>query len=92
MEGKLFFTTTVCEILLNGFLEKPATSRATQVTKREMEVLKLLVAGKTNKQIATDLEISMRTVETHRASIMQKLQMNSVQELVLYAVNNKLVE
>lgn len=93
MEGKLFFTTTVCEILLNGFLEKPAPPRSvSQITKRETEVLKLLADGKTNKQIASDLEISMRTVETHRASIMQKLQMNSVQELVRYAVKNKLVE
>ena len=93
MEGKLFFTTTVCEILLNGFLEKPAPPKgANQITKRETEVLKLLAGGKTNKQIASDLEISMRTVETHRASIMQKLQMNSVQDLVRYAVKHKLVE
>jgi DNA-binding NarL/FixJ family response regulator len=93
MEGKLFFTTTVCEILLNGFLEKPPYPRpANLITKRETEVLKLLAGGRSNKEIATELDISLRTVETHRANIMHKLQLHSVTDLVRYAVKNKIVE
>jgi DNA-binding NarL/FixJ family response regulator len=93
LEGKLFFTTTVCEILLDGFLQKPAQPRPESViTKRETEVLKLLAAGRTNKQIAAELQISLRTAETHRANIMHKLQLRSVSDLVRYAVKHKLVD
>ena len=93
MQGKLFFTTTVCEILLNGFLEKPSYIRpVNHITRRETEVLKLLARGRANKDIASELGISLRTVETHRANIMQKLQLHSVQDLVRYAVRHKLIE
>jgi DNA-binding NarL/FixJ family response regulator len=93
MEGKLFFTTTVCEILLNGFLEKPAYPRPmNQITRRETEVLRLLAGGSSNKEIATRLEISLRTVETHRANIMHKLQLHTVSDLVRYAVKNNLLD
>ena len=93
MEGKLFFTTTVCEILLDGFLQKPSYPRpANAITKRETEVLKLLAAGRTNKEIAAELEISLRTAETHRANIMHKLQLRSVPDLVRYAVKHNLVD
>ncbi len=92
MEGKLFFTTTVCEILLDGFLEKPSARSIIVLTKRETEVLKLLAGGNTNKQVASKLEITVRTAETHRANIMHKLQLHSVQDLVRYAVKHKLVD
>jgi len=93
MEGKLFFTTTVCEILLEGFLEKPATVRAVNsITRRETDVLRLLAGGSSNKEIATQLDISLRTVETHRANIMHKLQLHSLTDLVRYAVKHKIVE
>jgi DNA-binding NarL/FixJ family response regulator len=93
MEGKLFFTTTVCEILLEGFLQKPVDRNPEHlITKREIQVLKLLAAGRTNKEIAAELDISLRTAETHRANIMHKLQMRSVTELVRYAVKHKLVD
>jgi DNA-binding NarL/FixJ family response regulator len=52
----------------------------------------LLVAGKVNKEIAEVLNISVRTVETHRATIMRKLGINSIVELVLYAVRNNIVQ
>ena len=93
MEGKLFFTTTVCEILLEGFLDKPMPGRiAPSITRRETEVLRLLAGGNSNKTIATELDISLRTVETHRANIMHKLQLHSLQDLVRYAMKHKLVE
>jgi DNA-binding NarL/FixJ family response regulator len=92
LEGKLFFTTKVCEILLEGFLQRPSFDRPESlITKRETDVLKLLAGGNSNKEIATELDISLRTAETHRANIMHKLQLNSLQDLVRYAMKNKLM-
>ena len=93
VEGKLFFSPTISEILLAGFLEKPqALCTENLLTKREIEIIQLLSRGKSNKEVATDLNISLRTAETHRANIMHKLQLHSVQDLVHYAMRNKLVE
>jgi len=93
LEDKLFFTQTISEILLDGFLEKPQPSRAENLlTKREIEIVELLARGKSNKEVATELNISLRTAETHRANIMNKLQLHSVQDLVRYAIRNKMVE
>jgi len=93
LEDKLFFTQTISEILLDGFLEKPEPMRTENLlTKREIEIVSLLARGKSNKEVATELNISLRTAETHRANIMNKLQLHSVQDLVRYAVKNKLVE
>jgi len=93
LEDKLFFTQTISEILLDGFLEKPQPMRPENLlTKRETEIVSLLARGKSNKEVATELNISLRTAETHRANIMNKLQLHSVQDLVRYAVKNKLVE
>jgi DNA-binding NarL/FixJ family response regulator len=93
LEDKLFFTQTISEILLDGFLEKPQPMRPENLlTKRETEIVSLLARGKSNKEVATELNISLRTAETHRANIMNKLQLHSVQDLVRYAVKNKLVD
>jgi DNA-binding NarL/FixJ family response regulator len=93
LEDKLFFTQTISEILLDGFLEKPQPMRAENLlTKREQEIVSLLARGRSNKEVATELNISLRTAETHRANIMNKLQLHSVQDLVRYAVKNKMVE
>ena len=93
LEDKLFFTQTISEILLDGFLEKPEPMRTENLlTKREIEIVSLLARGRSNKEVATELNISLRTAETHRANIMNKLQLHSVQDLVRYAVKNKLVE
>lgn len=93
LEDKLFFTQTISEILLDGFLEKPQPTRAENLlTKREIEIVELLARGKSNKEVATELNISLRTAETHRANIMNKLQLHSVQDLVRYAIRNKMVE
>ena len=93
LDDKLYFTQTISEILLDGFLEKPQPMRTENLlTKREIEIVSLLSRGKSNKEVATDLNISLRTAETHRANIMNKLQLHSVQDLVRYAVKNKLVE
>jgi DNA-binding NarL/FixJ family response regulator len=63
-----------------------------RLTPREREVLQLLAEGKSNKEVATILEISVKTAETHRANIMLKLDFHSVTELVRYAVRNKIIQ
>jgi DNA-binding NarL/FixJ family response regulator len=61
------------------------------LTVRELEVLKLIVAGKSNKEIATDLDLSANTVAVHRANIMDALGMHKTAELVVYAIRSGLV-
>jgi DNA-binding NarL/FixJ family response regulator len=62
------------------------------LTDREREIVQMLAEGKSNKEIATKLSISVKTVETHRATVMRKLDINSIVELVHYAIRNQLVE
>ena len=59
---------------------------------REREVVQLLAEGKSSKEIASHLELSVKTVETHRSNIMRKLNLHSLGNLVLYAVKNKIVQ
>jgi DNA-binding NarL/FixJ family response regulator len=94
--GKLFLTPRVSDIVVKGFLKNrtqadPAVHLQARPTPREAEIIQLLAEGKANKVIAADLGISIRTVETHRAKIMQKLGLHSLAELVLYAIRQKIV-
>jgi DNA-binding NarL/FixJ family response regulator len=70
--------------------EQMESSRG-QLTPREMEILRLLAEGKVNKEVATLLGISVRTVETHRAKIMLKLGLHSLAELIYYALRHGIV-
>jgi DNA-binding NarL/FixJ family response regulator len=76
----------------------PATSkdsrevRAGRLTSREREVLQILAEGRSTKEVATLLNIAVKTAETHRTNIMRKLDLHSVSELVLYAIRNQIVE
>lgn len=63
-----------------------------RLTSREREVVRLLAEGKSSKEVASSLSISVKTAETHRANIMRKLQLHSVSELVRYPVRNQIVE
>jgi DNA-binding NarL/FixJ family response regulator len=98
VQHKPFFTSKVSELVLDEFLragkqhkkEVPASSSV--LTPREREIVQLLAESKSNKEISTMLNISVKTVETHRAAIMRKLGINSIVELVHYAVRNELVE
>jgi len=63
-----------------------------RLTPREREIVQLLAEGKTNKEIATFLNISVKTAETHRANIMLKMNFHSVTQLVRYAVKNKIIQ
>jgi len=95
-QGKRFLTPKVSEIVLDGFLSKRSRHRqeeraGARVTTREVEIIRLLAEGKTNKEIAALLGIAVRTVETHRSKIMLKLGCHSLAELIHYAIRHKLV-
>ena len=87
---KPYFTTRVAEALLESFLSK--SSPSSPLSNRELNVLRLVAEGHSNRQIAAELNIGVKTVETHRAAIMRKLNLHSRASLVRYAVRNKLVE
>jgi DNA-binding NarL/FixJ family response regulator len=91
-----FFTSRVAQIALRAYQNKKTTGDVPpppggRLTPREREVLQLLAEGKINKEIASALEISAMTVETHRANIMHKLAVHSVADLVRYAVRQKMI-
>lgn len=94
-----FFTPRATELILNNFGHRPdePTSEAPEPfgerpTAREREIIQLLAEGKTTKEAAAALGISVKTAETHRANVMRKLQVHSVTGLVLYAVRNRIIE
>jgi len=88
---KPYFTARVSEALLDSFLSRRA-HEGSALTHRERGVVQLIAEGYTNKQIAALLNISLKTVETHRASIMRKLNLSSTAALVRYAIRNRIVE
>jgi DNA-binding NarL/FixJ family response regulator len=88
---KPFFTGKVSETLLETYLAKGCTHESV-LTAREKAVVQLIAEGKTNKQIADILNISTKTVETHRALALRKLNLDTTAALIRYAVRNKLVE
>ncbi len=95
-EHKPFFSSPASEALVAKFLV-PGTAKgrgqATQkLTGRENEIVRLLARGGSNKEIATTLGISIRTVETHRASLMHKLGVHSLADVVRYAIRHRIIE
>lgn len=92
---KPFFTSNIAETILGGFLkltQRPQdTSTPSMLTAREREIVQLLAESKSNKEVSSTLGISVKTVQTHRATIMRKLGLNSIVELVHYAIRNHLV-
>jgi DNA-binding NarL/FixJ family response regulator len=88
---KPFFTGKVSETLLETYLAKGAAADSV-LTAREKSVVQLIAEGETNRKIAEILSISLKTVETHRASAMRKLNLDTTAALIRYAVRNKLVE
>jgi DNA-binding NarL/FixJ family response regulator len=94
-DGKRFLTPKVSEIVLDGFLgtrseHRQGERRGTRTTPRELQIVRLLADGKSNKEIATQLGITVRTVETHRAKIMLKLDLHSLADLIHYAIRQGL--
>lgn len=95
--NKTFFTARVADLVLSGFLNKSPRSTRRDVslpslTPREREIVQLLAEGKSTKEVACHLNLSVKTAETHRSNIMRKLGLHSVSELVLYAVRNNIVQ
>jgi DNA-binding NarL/FixJ family response regulator len=86
-----FFTGKVSEALLGNYLSKPGETHDL-LTSREKSVLQLIAEGHPNREIAKLLNISLKTVETHRSSVLKKLKIETTAGLVRYAVRNKLVE
>jgi DNA-binding CsgD family transcriptional regulator len=79
--------------LKNGMPGAPPTAPQTRhrLTPREREIVQLLAEGKSTKEVAVALGLSVKTAETHRSNIMRKLELHSVSDLVLYAVRNNIV-
>jgi DNA-binding NarL/FixJ family response regulator len=95
LANKTFFTAKAAQIVMDGYLGKgPKASgeESAHVTGREREVVRLLAEGKSNKEVATILGISTKTVDTHRLNLMRKLNCHSVTELVHYAIRTHIVE
>jgi DNA-binding NarL/FixJ family response regulator len=88
---KPFFTGKVSEALLDAYLAK-GTAPASVLTSREKAVVQLIAEGQTNKRIADVLRVSVKTVETQRASALRKLNLDTTAALIRYAIRNKLVE
>ncbi len=96
-EGRPFFTGKVGEMVLASFLDpsraaRGGTEEPGRLSPREREIAQLLAEGRTNKEIATTLGVSVKTIDAHRANIMRKLSLHSVTELVRYAIREKLIE
>jgi two-component system, NarL family, response regulator NreC len=93
--GKPFFSPEIAEVLLEDYMrtlqQKKLQDSYDLLTDREKEVLRLLAHGKSNKEAAASLEVSVNTVETHRNSFMKKLNLHNTAEIVLYAVRKKIV-
>lgn len=86
-----YFSGVISETLLERFLDSSPHAQAT-LTHREREVVQLIAEGKINKEVGYILNISVKTVETHRASAMHKLKLRTTAELVRFAVRNNIIE
>jgi DNA-binding NarL/FixJ family response regulator len=93
--GKSFFSPAVTGLLVEDYMrqlkERGLTDSYELLTDREKEVLQLLAEGRSNKEVAALLDVGLSTVETHRANLMQKLNLHSTAEIVLYAVRKRLI-
>ena len=93
--GKISLTPKVSTMVLEGFLKggesrQPENGHA-RPTPREVEIIRHLAEGKSNKEIAAELGITLRTVETHRGRIMMKMRLHSLTELIHYAIRDKII-
>jgi DNA-binding NarL/FixJ family response regulator len=96
--NRMFFTPRVNDMVLAGFLDKGHTGGSGEapmlpkLTPREREVIQLLAEGKSSKEVASVLNLSTKTAETHRSNIMRKLDIHSIRDLVVYAVKNDIIQ
>jgi len=93
LQHKPFLSSNVTEVVLSEYVNRSSIGPEprSRITQREREIIQLLTEGKSNKEVASALNISTRTVETHRANIMRKLALESLGDLVRYAIRNKII-
>jgi len=92
--NKTFFTSRVDQLVLQAFLQEDSAKKPVstdRLTSRQREIVQLLAEGKTSKEVATLLTVSVKTVETHRANIMRRLGCHSISDLVVYAIRNDII-
>jgi DNA-binding NarL/FixJ family response regulator len=93
--GKPYFSPAVAAVLVEDYVRRLQTRGLSDsfhlLTDREKEVLQLLAEGRSNKEVATLLDLGLSTVETHRANLMQKLNLHNTAEIVLYAVRKGII-
>lgn len=92
-----FFTAKVAEVVLNSFKRNGSRadsgeSPSSRLTARQLEITQLLAEGRTTKEVAAFLGISLKTAETHRSNLMHRLHCRSAAELVRFAVRNQIIE
>jgi DNA-binding NarL/FixJ family response regulator len=94
-DGRPFFSPAITQMLLDDYMRRLQQTGSQDsydlLTEREKELLYLLAQGKTNKEAATIMNVSVSTVETHRTNFMQKLNLHNTAEIVLYAVRKRLI-
>ncbi|MFN2745188.1 MULTISPECIES: response regulator [Bacillus] len=90
--GKYFYKTSVSQHMISQWLKSESEKPPSVLTVREKEIVRLIVLGYANKEIADQLSISVKTVENHKSNIMQKLELDSKHELIQYAIKNKYLE
>ena len=94
LEGRPFFTSRIGQMVLEGYLRSGAAAageEAGTLSPRERQIVQLLAEGQSNKEVARTLNVSVKTVETHRSNIMRKMAFDSLADLVRYAIRNKIV-
>jgi DNA-binding NarL/FixJ family response regulator len=92
-----YFSQVISDIMLKGYIQKAKSKSAdlkdlSELSKREIEILRMLAEGYQSNEVAEKLFISIRTVESHKSHIMQKLEIHTTVELVKFAIRNKLIE
>jgi DNA-binding NarL/FixJ family response regulator len=95
--NKMFFPAQAAQIFMDGTSEKKtrneeAAAETSRLTPRQREVVQLLAEGKSSKEVAVALNLSVKTAETHRANIMRRLDFHSICEIVRFAVRNNIIE
>ena len=90
--GDFYIDSSVSKIVVNGYLSRlPDQAQEVKITPRQREVLQLIAEGRSNREIASTLYISVKTVDNHRANLMQKLELNSTADLIQYAIRNGII-
>lgn len=95
VKGRTYLSEDLFQTVIHGFVtshQKDGTVIPETITPREREIVQLLAEGHSNRVIAEKLNLSVKTVETHRANIMKKMNFRSITDLVLYAVRNHMIE